>query len=85
MHSTVSAVQYCIIPVSYSYYLALSLYFEQNKRTPLHWASANCHEDCMKVLLEHGADANALDKVQLYAVMCSAFYTLSYSCTVVST
>lgn len=30
--------------------------------TPLHWAAEYGHEDCVRLLLEHGADPGAVNK-----------------------
>ena len=35
----------------------------QEKTTPLHVAVDRCHNEIVTVLLEHGANPNALDKV----------------------
>ena len=38
----------------------------QGNETPLHWAAINGNVNAMKILLDHGANPNALDKVSLY-------------------
>ena len=35
----------------------------QEERTALHWAAENGHRDCVEVLLDKGANAEATDKV----------------------
>ena len=35
----------------------------QEEETPLHCASARGNLDCVKILLDHGADLNVMDKV----------------------
>ena len=38
---------------------------QQNQRTPLHQAAYNNRVDAAKVLIDHGADVHARDKVSL--------------------
>jgi ankyrin repeat protein len=35
-----------------------------DQRTPLHWASYNGHLECVRLLLERGADKEARDRVR---------------------
>ena len=38
----------------------------QNKKTPLHWASERGYNDIVSLLLAHGGDVEAQDKVNEY-------------------
>ena len=40
----------------------------QGKNTPLHIAAREGHKEVMKVLLDHGANLNALSEVSLYSL-----------------
>ena len=38
----------------------------QNKKTPLHWACEGGYIDTVTILLDHGGDVEAQDKVNEY-------------------
>ena len=41
-------------------------YMLQDKKTPLHWASERGHSEVITVLIAHGGDVEAQDKVNEY-------------------
>jgi ankyrin repeat protein len=52
----------------------------QNGWTPLHWAVANGHFACAKLLLERGTDQTVTDKVPARLRACSRARVLTRSC-----
>ena len=64
-------------------FLLCTYYIFQYQRTALHWAANNGHVEVVKVLLEAGADVNAVDKVCIYLYI--RYYIYSLSCNFLNT
>ena len=53
--------------------------FLQNKRTPLHYASKSGNADTLSLLISHGGDIHAVDKVNKYMYLFSFDSSHKYS------
>ena len=56
-----------IICICHYKYLSCKYYYMlQDKQTPLHWASETGHSEVITVLIAHGGNVEAQDKVNEY-------------------
>ena len=53
-------------------------YMLQDKKTPLHWASEGGHSEVITVLIAHGGNVEAQDKVNEIRFMTSDILVLIY-------